>query len=88
MLVMVDVVEQQVDRGDALHDAALDVPPLLGREDARQHVEWQDSIDRPRIGVDRESDAKKTRCVFGYTALRQSLGNCRVLSAVVAGAAT
>ena len=46
LLVVVDVVEQQVERRDALHDAALDMPPFGGREHARDHVERQDAVDR------------------------------------------
>ena len=46
LLLVVDVVEQQVERGDPLEDAALDVPPVLGRQDARDHVERQDAVDR------------------------------------------
>ncbi len=58
MLIMVNVVEQQVDRRDPLDDAALYVPPLLSRQHARQDVERQDAVDRPRVRVDRKGDPK------------------------------
>ena len=56
VLLVVDVVEQQVERGDPLDDAALEVAPLLGRQDSRQDVERQDSVDRIRFRVDRKRD--------------------------------
>ena len=40
-LLVVEVVEPQVERGDPLDHAGLDAPPLLGREDARVGVAVQ-----------------------------------------------
>ena len=51
-LFVVDVLTEQVEGGDPLDEAALDVGPLVGRDDAGDQVEREDLV-----GVDREGDA-------------------------------
>ena len=65
VLVVINVVEQEVDRGDPLDDPALDVAPFLGRQDARQDVERQDPVDRLRIGIDRKGNAEIVKLGIG-----------------------
>ena len=62
---MIEVVEQQVDRGDALDDAALDLLPFVGRQHARDRVERQDAVDRLAVGIDREGDAEIVERLLG-----------------------
>ena len=58
LLAVVKVVQEQVERGNALDDAALDGPPVRGREHARDHVEGQDPVDGGGAGIEREGDAQ------------------------------
>lgn len=54
---MVDVVEEEVQRRDALRQAALEIFPFLSRDDARQQVEGENLL-RPRlVAIDVERDA-------------------------------
>ncbi len=54
---MIEVMQQQVERGDALDHAALDDPPLVRGEHPRDRIERQDAIDRPLVGIDGKGDA-------------------------------
>jgi hypothetical protein len=64
-LLMIDVVEEEVERGDALDHARLDVLPLRRRQHARDHVEWQDAVDSVLLGIDGEGDAQIEQLVLG-----------------------
>ena len=54
---MIDIVEQQVEGGDPLNDAAFYLPPFIGRQHPRDRVEGQDAVDRAALRVEREGDA-------------------------------
>ena len=56
-LAVVDVGEEGVERVHALDHAALDVIPLLARDDARDEVEREDPLEPLLLAVDREADA-------------------------------
>ncbi len=56
-LLVVDVLEEQVERGEPLHQALLDVLPLVGRDDARHRVHRPDALDAFFLAVDGEADA-------------------------------
>ncbi len=58
MLLVVDVVEEAIQRRDALNAATLDVRPIVAREYSRDHVEGQHSVDRIAVTVDGERDTK------------------------------
>ena len=53
---MIDVVEEEVERSDALGEAFLDGLPLIGRDDTRKGVERKDSFGAPVIVIDGEGD--------------------------------
>src|SRR5207253_8578670 len=53
-LVVVDVVEEEVERPEALLQARLDPAPLLPRHDTRHRVERKDPVDPRRLAVDGE----------------------------------
>ena len=53
----VDVADVEVDRLDALFEAAAQQVPFGGGEDARQHVEGDQALLRVGLAVDREGDA-------------------------------
>ena len=58
LLVVVDVVDEPVESGDALAQAGLDDGPLLGRDDAGDRIEGKDALGARRVaGVDRERHA-------------------------------
>ena len=54
---MVDVLAEQVQRGHALDEPALDRLPLVGGDDARDEVEREDPLDAGVVAVDGEGDA-------------------------------
>jgi hypothetical protein len=54
---VVDVVDEAVQRADALSDAALDVRPFRGRQDARHEVERERALERRPVvagGIERD----------------------------------
>ena len=57
VLVVVDVLEEQVQRGQPLHQAALDLLPFGGGDDARHRVHRPDALDAFFLAVDGEADA-------------------------------
>jgi hypothetical protein len=58
LAVVIDVLEEQIERGDALDDAGFDLRPLRRRQDTRDDVEGQDAINYVTFGVDGECDAE------------------------------
>ena len=65
LLLVVDVLDEPVDRGDALDAARLDDLPVGGRDDARDDVEGQDAVDRVLVGVNGEGDAEIEELAVG-----------------------
>ena len=59
VLVVVDVVDELVERGEALHQPGLDRPPLLGVDDAGDDVEGPGPVDAAPVGVHGERDAHR-----------------------------
>ena len=57
LLVLVDVGEEEVQRGDALDEAVLEALPLRGGDDAGDEVEREDPLEPVLLPVDREGDA-------------------------------
>ena len=55
--LVIDVVQEQVERGDALGQAALDDVPVGGRDDARQQIVREDALGAFVAAVDGEGDA-------------------------------
>src|SRR5579862_1258512 len=53
-LFVVDVVEEKVERGDALDESAFEKFPFLGRDDARHEVERKNAFGAARIAIDVE----------------------------------
>ena len=56
-LLMIDVVQEEVQCGDALHETSLDVFPLLGWNDARYKVERENPLCPARVAIDIERHA-------------------------------
>ena len=55
-LLSVEVAEKEIERADALREAALDLRPLVGGDDAGNQVEREDAVGPGVIAVDREAD--------------------------------
>jgi hypothetical protein len=73
--VGVDVAQEEIERGDALGEAALDAVPLLRRDEARQQVVGKDALGALVAAVDGEGDALgEKREVGGLLAALQFLG--------------
>jgi hypothetical protein len=64
-LFVVDVVEEEVECGDALDNAGFDLLPLRRRQHARDDVERQDAVDSVLLGIDGEGDAQIEQLVLG-----------------------
>ena len=63
-LVMIHIVEKQVERLDALLEAALDPFPLRRLHHARQHVKRPDFFRRGLIAIDVKGDAHMQQGAF------------------------
>ena len=75
---VVDVVQKQIERGDALRQAALDVAPFRAGDDARQQVVGKDALGAFFAAVDGEGDALiQKREVGGLLAAADFLGGQR-----------
>ena len=70
---MVDVVDEVVERVDALLEAALDPVPFLGRHDARNQVEGEDAFGAGGVAVDVEGDAQLQQQALGGVLAAQQL---------------
>ena len=62
---MIDVVQEKVQRLDALLHAGLDLGPGVGRQNARDDIERQDAVDGVLFGIDRERDAEVEQLPLG-----------------------
>jgi hypothetical protein len=56
-LLVINVVQEKIQRGDALREAALDVLPFIRRDDARQKVEGENFLRPLRVAINIERDA-------------------------------
>ena len=56
-LLVIEVVQEHIQRGDALHQPALDVLPLGARDDARDGIEGHDPLRALVVAIDGEGDA-------------------------------
>jgi len=90
LLAVVDVVQEKIERGDALDQPPLDRPPLAVRDDARRQVEREDALRPPVVVVDREGDAPAHESqidggllspVLGLVEVPEVLGDARVVGA-------
>src|SRR5271169_2663661 len=54
---MINVLEEQIERGDALGEARLDLPPLSASDDARQQVVREDPLGALFTAVNIEGDS-------------------------------
>ena len=90
---MVDVVDEHIQRLDALLEARVDQPPLVRRDEAGDEVEGEDAL-RAVLGIriDREGDALVEEGAVGEIAraaqvARVQLGELRARAGGNAGVA-
>src|SRR5438067_2308043 len=62
---MVDVLAEEVERGDSLDQAALDEVPFARGNNSRDNVKWKDFFHASRIVVDRKGDPLVAKCDVG-----------------------
>ncbi len=55
--VAIDILQEKVERRDALRQPALDARPFGGRDDARQKIGRDDALCGLGVRIDREGDA-------------------------------
>ena len=65
LLVVIDVVEEDVDRLHPLDAAALDKLPFGAVEDTRDQVEGDQPLGRAAVGIDGEGDAEAAEQLLG-----------------------
>ena len=66
---MINVVEEEVECGDSLHQAGFEERPLGRRDDARNQVEGKDPLGALGVAVDIERDALPHKCEVDRPAL-------------------
>ena len=69
----IDIAQEQVQRGDALHEPALDVVPITGRKDPWHHVEGEDLLGASLVAVHVERDAQIQKHLLGAALLRRQV---------------
>ena len=57
LLVVVDVADEEIERGDPLHEPGFELLPLDGRDDPRHEIEREDALDALLLAIDGEGDA-------------------------------
>ena len=71
----VDIAEEEIERGDALGEAALDAVPLLRGDETRQQIVGEDALGAFFAAVDGEGDALgEKRQIGGLLAALQFFG--------------
>ena len=79
LLVVIDVVEEDVDRLHALDAAALHELPFGAAENARHEIEGDQPLGRAAFAIDREGDAEPAEQLLG----RRLLGHQRLDGEIV-----
>ena len=72
-LVVIDVVDEGVERVDALLEAAFDAVPFVRRDDARDQVEGEDAFGAGGVAVDVEGDAQLQQQALGGVLVAEQL---------------
>jgi hypothetical protein len=80
-LVVIDILEEKVQRGDPLHQAALKKFPFPGRNDPGHQIEREDPLRDPRIAIHVERDALPQKSEIDRVAL--GVGMDRLLAVAV-----
>jgi hypothetical protein len=65
LLVVIDIVDEFVQRVDALAQPALDEIEVVGGQDARDHVEGEDALGPRLVTADGECDSHREQRLLG-----------------------
>ena len=65
LLLMVDVIDEQIQRADALRQPPFDPVPFVRTDDARNDVEGKDLLRTLRVAVDAEGDPHAKQHALG-----------------------
>jgi len=65
LLIVIEIVDEQVERVDALLETFLDAAPFGGRHDARDEVERENLLRSGAFAIDFERDAHLEQRAFG-----------------------
>ena len=84
-LVVVNVLEKQVQRGQPLDQPAFEVFPLRGGDDARHRVHRPDPFDAFFLAVDGEADAVLAHGQVGHRLAAAELLGGETLQAAIEG---
>ena len=71
---MIDVVQEKIERGDPLHEPALDQIPFARRDDPRDEVEGKNPLRSLVVVIDREGDALLQKGGRGEVAFALEIG--------------
>ena len=82
LLLVVDVVQEEIERAHALLQAALEHLPFVRRNDARHDVERDEALGAAVLAVYRERDADAMECALGLLALLRDAGGVGALEPV------
>ncbi len=74
LLIVIDVVQEQIDRLHPLDHPGLDRLPFVRGDHARDHVKGQDAVDRIAFGIDREGDAEIEQLALGVGGAARQIG--------------
>src|SRR2546428_7858265 len=58
LLFVIDVVDEQIQRVNALAQTAIDLSPFIGRNDPGNDVEWKDLLSAGLVAVDIKGHAR------------------------------
>ena len=62
---VVNVLQEQIDRGEPLREPPLECGPLAGGQNARQQIKWKDPFGALLVAVDGERDALSEEGAIG-----------------------
>ncbi len=74
LLVVVNIVEKQVERDDALGEARFQMFPFVGRQHPRDRIERKDPLGAAVIVIDIEGDALAQEVEFGVRLAGEEVG--------------
>ena len=82
-LIVIDIEQERIQRGDPLFQAFFDAVPLGPRHRSRDQVEGENLLDAAHVRIDGESDALIDESQVGPGPLRQKIGHLQLPEAIV-----
>ena len=79
---MIDIVEEQIQRAHPLHQSRLEPRPLVGGNDSRHEIEWNQSFGTRLLAIDGERDADAMEDALRFATLLRDAVRRRPLEPV------